>query len=41
MASGLKVEKNPKKWVGLYTVVPSSSTSVWSGPPPRMYRLLE
>ena len=36
MASVLNVEKNPKKCVGLYTVVPSRSTNVWSGDPPRM-----
>ena len=33
----LNVEKKPKKCVGLYTVVPSSWISVWSGEPPRMY----
>ena len=37
MASGLKVEKKPKAWEGLYTGIPSSRMSVWSGPPQPRY----
>ena len=34
MASALNTEKNPKRWLALYTGTPSRSIRFWSGEPP-------